>query len=155
MERVEVRELTGEDWKIKRDLRLGALLDAPDCFGGSYADSVGRTEEQWRAWPNGTVFAAYLDGEAVGMAAGQTPEHLGGESELIAMWVAPQARGYRIAGRLIAAVSEWARKSGGTRLFLEVKADNDSAIRAYQNQGFGFCDGPVRNEGDVGMSLSL
>src|SRR5689334_8540695 len=65
---VDVEPLRPDDWKTTRDLRLRALLDAPEAFGGTYADSAARDEASWRAWPrNGQPFAAYRDGEPVGM----------------------------------------------------------------------------------------
>jgi len=35
---IEVQTARGEDWRAIRDLRLRALIDAPDAFGSTYED---------------------------------------------------------------------------------------------------------------------
>src|SRR3954453_19700780 len=109
---IEVKALHSEDWAVTKALRLAALLDSPAAFGGTYEDSVHRSEEQWRSWPtDGQVFAAVVDGEPVGMSCGWRP--VGASSTLlIGMWVAPAVRGTGVAPLLIDAVAGWARDSG-------------------------------------------
>lgn len=154
--RVEVRELGPDDWKAKRDLRLAALADAPEAFGGSYADSAKRTQEQWRSWPGGVVYATYLDGDPVGIAGGcSAPDHVGGEPMVIAMWVAPAARGRRVAARLLDALADWARADGAAALHLEIKPHNTAARRSYEHFGFVVCDEPTWEPGNVAMRLPL
>lgn len=97
-----VRRLRPEDWNVTRELRLAALADSPEAFGGSYSEAAERTPEQWRAWPRrGVVYAAYLNETPVGLACGWLPEDAPGITDLISMWVAPSARGRRIVGLLM------------------------------------------------------
>ncbi|MGY0235427.1 GNAT family N-acetyltransferase [Longispora urticae] len=132
---VAVRRLGAEDWEVTRRLRLAALLDAPDAFGGSYADTLARPEEQWRSWPGGgPVFVAELDGLPIGLVCGYP--HPDGRAELISMWVAPEARGRRVAAQLIDAVADWARQSGAEALELHVYPHNQAAYQAYARYGF-------------------
>ncbi|ADD41529.1 GNAT family N-acetyltransferase [Stackebrandtia nassauensis] len=153
--RVSVRGLGPEDWRIKRELRLAALKADEQWFGGNYADSAARTEQQWRDWPDGAVFAAYLDEEPVGLVAGVRPEHLDGQAELISMWVGSAGRGHGLAGLLVDAVAAWAREQGCTDLYLEVMPHNESACRAYRRSGFAEVAAPVRNAGDIAMRYRL
>ncbi|MGH8878285.1 MAG: GNAT family N-acetyltransferase, partial [Stackebrandtia sp.] len=67
MTRATVRRLGPDDWRSKRELRLAALKADERWFGGSYTDSAARGEQQWRDWPGGPVFAAFVDGEPHGI----------------------------------------------------------------------------------------
>jgi GNAT superfamily N-acetyltransferase len=133
-----IRRLLPDDWALLRQLRLAALLDAPEAFGGSYEHSAQRDEAGWRTWPgNGAPFVAVSDeGEPVGMAAGVLVEAPAGEADLIAMWVAPAARGTGVADDLIAAVLDWAAEQGCTAVGLEVAPGNARAERTYRRNGF-------------------
>lgn len=139
----EVRALGPDEWRILRELRLAALLDAPEAFGGSYEQSLTRTEQEWRAWPGrGVPFAAFIGAEPVGIvAAVPVPTDLA-TVHLIAMWVAPAARGTGIAEALVQAVVDWAVGRGCLSVLLDVVVDNERAIRLYQRVGFAFTDEP-------------
>lgn len=155
-DKVSVRRLGPDDWRTTRDLRLAALKSDERWFGGNYADSAARTEQQWRDWPGGgAVFAAYAAEEPRGIVAGVRPEHLGGQAELIALWVGPLGRGLRLSARLTEAVADWARGEGCTDLYLEVMPHNESACRAYNRFGFDVVEAPVRNAGDISMRFRL
>ncbi len=154
MDRVRVRRLGVDDWALTRTLRLAALRDAPEAFGGSYEEASVRTPEQWRAWPRrGVVYAAFDDDEPVGLACGWLPEDTPGFTDLISMWVSPAARGRRIVGMLIDAVAGWARGQGAT-MHVEVLASNRIARRAYARQGFTLGDAPARCPGAVTLQLT-
>ncbi|WP_117212115.1 GNAT family N-acetyltransferase [Allorhizocola rhizosphaerae] len=132
---VEVRPLGPDDWQTVRELRLAALLDAPEAFGGTYEQSLERTEEEWRAWPaNGQPFAAYLGDKPVGMAAAiaKSPQ----TTILISMWVSPEARGTGTSRALIDAVTQWARDRGSETVELDVYESNEPAYRSYLKVGF-------------------
>lgn len=155
-DRTKIRELGPGDWTIKRDLRIAALRDAPETFGGSLADTMKRTEAQWRDWPGGVVFGAYLDDKPKGMAAGWChPDKPTGPVEVIAMWVDPAARGHRIAAHLLDAITSWARDNGHDEVVLEIMQHNASARRAYERFGFVAFDGPVSQSGNIAMRLKL
>jgi hypothetical protein len=72
---VLVRDITAEQWRVLRDIRLAALRDAPSAFGSTYADEVALTERDWRSRAaKGSMFLAYLSetnvAEPVGLAGG-------------------------------------------------------------------------------------
>jgi GNAT superfamily N-acetyltransferase len=139
-----VRELGPDDWAVKRDLRLAALLDAPYAFSDTYARASARDESAWRDWPSGTaaIFGAFdAAGPAVGLAGAfeeDEPELAG----LFSMWVAPDYRRLGVAGHLIDAVAGWARAIGKTGILLEVTAGNERAAKAYRRYGFVESDDP-------------
>lgn len=134
----EIRPLTADDWELARDLRLAALRDAPEAFGGTLQASVERTEQEWRVWPlAGQVFAAFHEGRPAGLACGvpSRPEEPGIDF-LISMWVSPEARGGKVGAALIDAVAQWARSRGRKVLRLHVFEANQAAYRAYLKAGF-------------------
>ena len=63
-----VRQLTPDDWRTLREVRLAALADAPDAFMMTYADAVGLDEQEWRIrTTRSDMFAAFVGGEPVGL----------------------------------------------------------------------------------------
>lgn len=134
---MHTRPLTGDDWQVKRHLRLAALLDSPSAFASSHAREAGRCETDWRGWPwHGTAFAAFDDAEPVGIACAWATPAEPGVTHLISMWVCPAARGRGVGGRLVDAVTGWARERAARRVELEVAAGNDAAVRTYVRAGF-------------------
>lgn len=84
---------------------------------------------QWEAEERGgrTVAVAEADGEVAGFAVWQ--ELPGGEAELLNLAVHPRAR-RRGVGRALAGAM------AGRRVWLEVRASNEGAIRFYESLGF-------------------
>ncbi len=135
-----MRVLTGDDWRLWRELRLAALAEAPDAFGSRLADWQGEDdrEERWRArlaMPGSHNLVAEVDGRPAGMASGvPTGDPL--VRELIAMWVSPKARGAGVGDALVLGVAQWARASGAAELRLAVYERNAAAKRLYERHGF-------------------
>jgi ribosomal protein S18 acetylase RimI-like enzyme len=143
---IELRELTADDWRIWRELRLAALAEAPYAFGSRLADwqGAGDREERWRgrlSIPGSCNIVALVDGQPAGMASG-VPGDQADVAELISMWVSPSARGQGVGDRLIAAVERWARDCGAVVLKLAVAEDNPSARALYRRSGFEYTADP-------------
>jgi GNAT superfamily N-acetyltransferase len=152
---VEVKPLSPDDWRLTRQLRLDALLDAPSAFGGTYEATAQRTEQEWRTWPTGgQPFAAFLDGHPVGLACG-VPSRDARIDLLIAMWVAWEVRGTGAAPALIEAVADWARGRGRGLLELDVYQTNEPARRAYLKFGFALVGPCAEHPGALTMHLPL
>jgi RimJ/RimL family protein N-acetyltransferase len=139
-------DLIGEsDWKVWRDLRLSALTDAPYAFGSTLAETRERDEAAWRSgFPmdqRGANFAGRVDGAEAGMCAvimkpGPLGERESGEPLLVAMWLAPAARGTGLAEALVRAAEKWCVEHDLSRLRLDVVEDNQRAIRLYERLGY-------------------
>ena len=129
-----------EDWEVLREIRLASLLDAPTAFGVTHAAAAANSEAQWRdraaGRGPGRFVLAFVDGVAVGMAAGVVSG--AGEFNLIAMWVRPEYRGAGVAVGLVEAVKENAVARGHSRVVLDVSPDNERAAAFYRKLGFVF-----------------
>ena len=97
---VLVREVTLDDWKTLRDVRLAALREAPYAFGSTYAREAAFAEEQWRGRimsdRSVTFFAYRPESAEPARLAGVYLED--GVADVVSLWVRPSARG-RAVGR--------------------------------------------------------
>lgn len=134
---IETRTLAADDWAEWRTLRLAALADAPEAFRARLADWQDAEEPRWRARMDEVPLnlIADLDGRAAGMVSCTPPDH-SGAAELLAMWVAPFARGHGVGSTLVDAVLRWAGDQGADRVRLHVMRGNDPAIALYERHGF-------------------
>ena len=158
MPNVEIRRIGRVEWPELRELRLRALLDAPDAFGATHDQEASDPEDEWRDWAasgaeGGLGFAAIAvgDGEWIGMAVSQPHREHPGELGLFAMWVDPSVRGDGIGQRLVDQILRWAGTTGFASIRLRVTVSNDAAIRLYERCGF-VDDGnrePLRDGSDV------
>lgn len=137
---MKIRRLTPEDSDLLRSLRLRALADAPTAFGSTYEREEAFTDEVWRhrlrADGHPHVVCEGPDGAAMGLAAGVRDSTDATVGHLMAMWVAPEARGSGAADLLIDRVVEWARDAGMATVKLHVTEGNARAERAYERNGF-------------------
>ncbi len=73
------------------------------------------------------------DARVVGAAAFN---QVAGTADLLRVVVHPEARGQGIGGSLLRAGMEWAAALGAQQMLLEVRPDNEAALRLYQRHGF-------------------
>jgi ribosomal protein S18 acetylase RimI-like enzyme len=135
---IELRVLTSDDWALWRALRLEALAAAPHAFRSTLTDWSEAPEERWRArleLPGSHNLVALVDDRPVGMVSG-VPGDSPGTVQLISMYVSTAARGTGLAAALLDAVEQWAADHGHRTLCLDVRADNASARRLYERQGY-------------------
>jgi ribosomal-protein-alanine acetyltransferase len=82
----------------------------------------------------GTIALGLEDhGHLLGCCLGRC---LAGEAELHSIAVRPSCRRSGLGHRLLAAFVEQCRAGGASCLWLEVRADNEAAIRLYEKAGF-------------------
>lgn len=134
-----LRPLEAADAGIYFALRLSGLEEAPLAFG--------RSAEEYRLEPLETVaaglgerpgervtFGAFLGGELVGVMtlvrdSGLKKRH---KAVLVAVYVAPTARGQGTGGRLLAALLDWASAVPGLlQVRLSVSVTQTAARRLY------------------------
>jgi GNAT superfamily N-acetyltransferase len=132
-----IRRAEFGDESILRELRLGALSDAPVAFGSTYEREVARTTTDWQRWMSpGVTFILYEPEEARGMVAGVRDETDPAVVHLMAMWVHPKIRGSGGAAQLVTALIAWAQSEGAKCVRLKVIEGNDRARRFYERMGF-------------------
>ena len=141
-----IRPTVDGDWTALKAIRLAALRDAPTAFGVSLASASANTDDQWRARAAGRIGPAFWlawpgvdeECEPVGLTGGGVDA--AGRYNLIAMWVAPPARGTGVAAQMVAAVLERAAALGHARVVLDVAPENVPAVALYRRLGFSFVD---------------
>src|SRR3954453_1715039 len=113
---------------------------APDAVFTRSADVADLDEAGWRARIAAQChFQARLDGEPVGsVGVWDDPETPHDAATLVAMYVAPRARGTGVGERLVRTVLEEAVRRGRSRVLLEVTEGNVAAVRLYERMGFAF-----------------
>ena len=135
---VMVREVTGDDWELMRDVRLAALAEAPSAFGSTYAREAAFPEERWRERisERSVTYFAYDETDDV-TPAGLVGVYVeDGTAEVVSMWVRPAFRGRRVGETLVEAAASWAKSRSFATLFLWVTEANGPAQRLYARCGF-------------------
>lgn len=135
---MHVRRATIDDIGTVRSLRLQAMTASPDAFCSTYAREFARSDDDWRRWiePNPTFLLDAAPDEAAGIVAGGRDEQDPRFATLMAMWVAPTARGSGGGDLLVEAVIQWAAATESTSLRLWVIDGNEPALRLYVRHGF-------------------
>jgi ribosomal protein S18 acetylase RimI-like enzyme len=139
---MEVRVAREDDWEAIRDVRLRALLDAPDAFSSTYEEERGKGEPEWRSWVTGWSGAEQLTVLAMeenagwGLAVGVRWERGDAVAHLYAMWVDPSHRRRGIGAALVEEVIRWAGRIGAGVVELRVTESNAAAVRLYERTGF-------------------
>lgn len=124
------------DWSAYRQIRLRALLEAPEAYGSSYESELRLTEGEWRTRAASRRLLLVRDDEqrVVGTAAGIPGED--GDLDLVGMFVAADVRGRGCAELLLDAVVAVARENEAGRVVLHVTDGNEAAARCYRRYGF-------------------
>lgn len=136
-----IHDITEDDWRLLRAVRLRALQDAPKAFTSNYDDEAGHDEQRWRERLRGSLWLlAFQDQSAqppVGViAATREPLAPAGEPFISSLWVDPEHRRHGIARELIEAAVDLVAARGAAAVSLWVLDDNDVAHRLYAAAGF-------------------
>ena len=139
---VEIRALEGGEWELFKDLRLRALVDAPDAFRGTHAEERSQSDRHWQDMVRRTaehahaqLYLAIVDDAACGTAFVRV-DHDHATAHIGAMWVAPEARGRGAGSQLLEAAFTFARAHGARHAELAVTHDNGPAEQLYASAGF-------------------
>ena len=135
-----VRQLGPDDHELLRTLRLESLREAPSAFGSTYEREAAFTTDAWKHRLRSDGHVNFLgeaaDGTPSGLVAVGQDETEHGVAWLLAMWVAPAARGTGLADELIDTAIRTAAGQGCSIIRLHVADGNDRAERAYVRHGF-------------------
>ena len=138
MNRVIVEELNEDDWTRYRDLRIAALENDGEAFGGNLEAEKLFTESEWREKARQYVgVAALLDGKDIGV---MTVENLTGDFGATcwvgSCWVNSDFRKLGALRALFDFVDQNALSRDWAIQGLGVWVDNFVAIKAYEKLGF-------------------
>ena len=138
-----VRRIRADEGRALREIRLGALRDAPEAFGSSLAREEPLTDVEWderaRQSAEGeerAAFAAERGGRWIGLVGGFRPHPGSPRVELISMWTDPAERGRGVGRALVDAVVDHARATGASQVYLWVMRGNPAALALYEACGF-------------------
>lgn len=138
-----VRRIEPHEGPLLRDVRLRALTEAPRAFASSFDEEARRPSAAWdadaetrSAGNESASFVVESDRGVVGLVGAHRSGEEPATVELVSMWVAPDARGQGLGGRLVEEVVEWAREGGARRVVLWVTRGNRPAIALYERAGF-------------------
>lgn len=138
---ISIRNVTVDDWREFRAIRLRMLADTPLAYGETLAEAESLADDAWRAriarrqGSDNVALAAVDDGKWVGIMRGYVDDDRG--PTLVGVFVAPEARGHGagVADALLDGIVAWARRHGDA-LVLDVHAENPRAIAFYRRRGF-------------------
>lgn len=138
---VNIDVLSPHEGPRLRDIRLRALLDAPDAFGSTWDEVSRRPPESWTAQLTAmTTLVAVIEGPDgpldVGLVRGDRDDEGRNIRWLVSMWVAPEARRCGVGSALISTLIDWARTQGVEALRLDVGEHNEGAAALYRKHGF-------------------
>lgn len=139
---VVVRPLAPDEWRELRSIRLAALSHDPTAFARTHGEEADDGSERWRdraaGGPMSQNFVAVEADRFIGLVGAFRPDD--GPTELVSMWVSPEARGRGVGRRLVEAVVAWAQRFDHSSVELWVTNGNRAAIGLYESCGFRIVD---------------
>ncbi len=138
-----IRPFNSDEWELYKSLRLAALADAPNAFGGTLAAEQGRPDGEWSArLASGTTsgydrpLVAQIGAQGIGLAWGKLEPSKPELAHVYQMWVATTCRRQGVGQLLLDHLMGWAKATGARYLCLCVTCGDSSAMRLYLRVGF-------------------
>jgi ribosomal protein S18 acetylase RimI-like enzyme len=135
---IRVEELHEDQWQRYREIRLSALENDGQAFGGNLESERQFMESEWRSKAKQYVaLVAVIDGVDIGM---MSVENLNGDFGATcwvgSCWVDSDFRKHGALRSLFAHLDSQAIAKDWTTQGLGVWVDNEPAIKAYEKLGF-------------------
>lgn len=136
-----VRQLSGADWEIYRNIRLESLKNEPAYFSPS-RDETAFTEGDWRErLGNGyaATFGLFAGEEIIGSSGIMRENNDAGAERafLVGMYIRKEYRRRGLSAKLFKVRMDWAKEQKGIKkLVLEHREDNLAVQKAHQKLGF-------------------
>jgi len=140
---IRIRALAPNESDLHRAVRLGALQDAPDSFGETFAEAAAKPMTFWEELTRSVteperhvMFLAFERQDVVGCVYGLVNRQRSDHGRVGGMWVNPVARRRGIGQALLEAVIAWSRRRGFKGLGLWAPAHSPAALALYAKAGF-------------------
>lgn len=142
---VHIRPIRADEVAEFRALRLEALREHPEAYGGTLEEAVALPLDEWHkrlqtnlGGPRGILYVAEAQGELIGMAGISRPEaaKLRHTGMIWGVYLRRSGRGAAMSDRLIEACVSWAQAHELRIVRLSVVTTNVAAIRLYARCGF-------------------
>ncbi len=132
-----VRDLSPDEWRLLRKIRLGALLESPDAFLSTYEREAAWDEHKWRQTFEAANWLVVVEDERlIGLLRSFRDPERPWLWQVESTWVAPTYRRLGIFRALLRALVDRLRWSGVSDLLLWVLEDNYAARQVYKRLGF-------------------
>ncbi len=140
----DIRRIRSGEADLFRDVRLRALLDAPEAFMSTYKSALERSWESWVEQSEGSVngnerctLMAFSQSKVVGIAA---IYRLNGEisrsAEIMQMWVDPEHRDQGLGSEIVQQLLDWAGMERYTQIIATIHIENAVVVKFYEKLGF-------------------
>ena len=143
MSDIVIRRVTPDDGPAVKAVRLRALAADPTSFASTFEREAAYGDAEWVEWASAdaagdetTTLLARRDDEPVGIDAAYRNERDPGLFHVVAMWVAPEARGRGVGRFLLETLEAWIADCGGTTAELMVAESSLPARRLYESAGY-------------------
>ena len=140
---ISVRPIASTDWPVYREVRLQALKDSPQAFGGTWQQEALLPEQDWstraiasESGQSGRGFFAINKDEVCGLAWCQISDSNPHVANIYALWTAPSVRGQGAGRALLEKCIAWANNKGVRHIRLSVTQDESPAMQLYKSKGF-------------------
>lgn len=139
---MEIRELSSEEWRVLRDVKIRALQESPDVFEEDLTEILAWDCARWLRHISPSdgelkrIFVAKLDRGYEGIVCVADDKLSSGTGYIGSMWVTPNARGGGIGRGLLDAALSQIHQWGLRRARLCVAEGDTAAISLYQSVGF-------------------
>lgn len=148
-----IQELSIQDWKRFRDIRIASLHSDPDAFGGEVHRAIEESQSDWQSKFQKVIpIVAVLNGKDSALL---TIENLTGDFGATCWiggcWVDPSVRGKGLMRALFNYLDENAKERNWVTQGLGVWQFNQSAIDVYLSLGFENKGEPVPSTSKPGL----
>ena len=148
-----IQELSIQDWKRFRDIRIASLHSDPDAFGGEVHRAIEESQSDWQSKFQKVIpIVAVLNGKDSALL---TIENLTGDFGATCWiggcWVDPSVRGKGLMRALFDYLDENAKERNWVTQGLGVWQFNRSAIDVYLSLGFENKGEPVPSTSKPGL----
>lgn len=144
----------GDDTSLAKIIRSSLEEFRANKKGTVYYDeSTDHLSDLFKA-PGSRYFVAAAENKILGGAGIFPTEGLPeGMSELVKMYLLPEARGYGIGSALINKCFEFAKSIGIQTIYIETLPELSTAVKVYKHLGFQNLDKPMGDSKHSGCSL--